>query len=68
MVASSVRSKKTADGSVWVVAMNEKGDEDWICPKCGDQLHSCCGNDHIWCYKCGFTLWEFNSMFAVIKS
>jgi len=44
----------------WIVAVNEKGEEDWTCPKCGSQLTSCCGNSHIWCYSCGYTLWSFS--------
>ena len=52
MVAADIA---TMDG--WVISVNEKGEEDWGCPECGGRLRSCCGNSHIWCYKCGYTLW-----------
>lgn len=52
MVATGVKGVKG-----WVIAVNDKGEEDWTCPKCGHELSSCCGNSHIWCYNCGYTLW-----------
>ena len=57
LVAKDVKVKKVGD-LYWIVPVNEKGEEDWICPKCGGTLHSCCGNSHIWCYNCGFELWD----------
>jgi len=58
MVAVGVKPKKVGP-FVFIVPVNEKGEEDWTCPRCGSQLRSCCGNSHIWCYNCGFELWNF---------
>jgi len=35
----------------WRVPVNEKGEEDWLCPKCGHEHTSCCGNSHFPCKK-----------------
>ena len=61
MVAVGVRPKKVG-GFVFIVPVNEKGEEDWTCPRCGSRLRSCCGNSHIWCYNCGFELWSYQPM------
>lgn len=33
----------------WLFPVNEKGETDWVCPKCGHQHTSCCGNSHFPC-------------------
>ncbi len=33
----------------WQVPVNEKGEQDWLCPKCGHEHISCCGNSHFPC-------------------
>jgi hypothetical protein len=33
----------------WLYPVNEKGETDWVCPKCGHQHTSCCGNSHFPC-------------------
>ena len=33
----------------WIVPVNEKGEQDWLCPKCGHEHTSCCGNSHFPC-------------------
>ena len=58
MVAVGVKPKKVGR-FVFIVPVNEKGEEDWTCPRCGSRLRSCCGNSHIWCYNCGYELWDF---------
>ena len=35
----------------WQVPVNEKGEVDWLCPKCGHEHTSCCGNSHFPCTK-----------------
>ena len=35
----------------FLVAVNEKGERDWLCPKCGHEHKSCCGNSHFPCTK-----------------
>jgi len=33
----------------WIVPVNSKGGEDWVCPKCNHEHESCCGNSHFPC-------------------
>ena len=35
----------------WIIPVNDKGEEDWLCPKCGHEHTSCCGNSHFPCTK-----------------
>jgi len=42
---------KIAYNGTWHIPVNEKGEEDWMCPKCGHKHISCCGNSHFPCTK-----------------
>lgn len=33
----------------WLVPLNDKNEQDWLCPKCGHEHTSCCGNSHFPC-------------------
>ena len=35
----------------WLVPINKDGEVDWVCPKCGHEHVSCCGNSHFPCSK-----------------
>ena len=35
----------------FLVPVNEKGEVDWTCPRCGHRHRSCCGNTHFPCEK-----------------
>jgi len=60
---------KTMIKGNWIIAANDNDEEDWGCPKCGGKLRSCCGNSHIWCYDCGYNLWEmFDTEVKICKN
>jgi len=52
-----IPTKVIFNGS-WFVPVNEERVEAWTCPKCGNEMSSCCGNSHIWCYNCKYEFWS----------
>jgi len=39
------------DRDGWLFPVNDHGEIDWMCPKCGHEHTSCCGNSHFPCTK-----------------
>jgi len=40
------------------VPLNEKGEEDWTCPRCGGKMVSTDGNSRIFCPRCRYVFFD----------